>query len=363
MPIFSATRPDGRFSGRTSEIRWSTSRFANAQSRAAAAGLGRDALALAAGRVCHPISTSSTPRRSERGPAVPRNRRSPDPRRSTGHSRACRTRRSDGRATLVPSGRTVPDTTACARDRRTSRAGRRGPPAGSGRRRRRSVSSRKSSSMGGRYRSGSGRLDYPRLGPETRSVDGHQGQAAPPPVLRRAGCRTREVPVRRCRGRRSLGLLRRRVPAHDRQGDPRHLAPAVRRRASRRRGVHRPRHAAAGVGGGHDRRHRRRPAARQGPRGRPARGAAPGRRAVARDGARAHVRVRVRVLPARARPRGRVAARRAAVAPRVRHGHVGRPDGHDRRDGPGGPAVRVPIEGGRASSTPPRTRSTSGTRR
>jgi hypothetical protein len=49
MPIFSATRTEARFSGRTSEITWSRSRFANAQSRAADGRLGRDPFSLATG--------------------------------------------------------------------------------------------------------------------------------------------------------------------------------------------------------------------------------------------------------------------------------------------------------------------------
>ncbi len=114
---------------------------------------------------------------------------------------------------------------------------------------------------------------------------------------------------------------------------------------ARRRGVHRPRHPPPRLGGGHDRRHRRRPAARRAAGGRPAAGAPHGRRTVARDGAGADVRVRVRVLPARARRGRRVAARRPALAPRLRHGRGGRPQRHDRRDGRSGAAVRVPDRG------------------
>ena len=305
---------------------------------------------LRPGLVCQPISTCPTPSTSWIvGPTVPRN--APVARSSTIHSpkpssryrsnvrsiHACVPSRSNGAGyQRMCSGS---ENIACRSSRSSCRYGRST---------RRSVSSAEVRVH--RRRTIAGATSEARstiLGevPRTRSVDGHQGQAAPPPVLGRAGRRTREVPVRRCRGRGSLGLLHRRVPAHDRQGDPRHLAPAVRRGPSRRRGVHRPRHAPPRLGGGHDRRHRRREAGGRAAGGRPSAGAPRGRRTVARDGAGADVRVRVRVLPARTRRGRRVAARRPALAPRLRHGRLGRPERHGRRDGRSGAALRVPDRG------------------
>ena len=70
--------------------------------------------------------------------------------------------------------------------------------------------------------------------------------------------RARQVPVRRDGRGGGRRVLHRRLPAHPRQGDPAGPADAVRRRPARRRGDARPRLAASGLGGEHDRRDRRR---------------------------------------------------------------------------------------------------------